>query len=454
MRLMLAAAADPTAQVSLSAVFAGVILLAANGFFVAIEISLLAVRRTRIEELADQGDRRAKRALKALQELSVTFSGAQLGITMCSLGLGLIAEPAVAVAFARLFAQTALPTGLVPVIAVVIALSLTVFLHMVIGEMAPKNVAIARADTVTLALITPFAAYVSVFRPLIVTLNASANLLLRLVRVTPVDEHELVHTADELAYVVAEANDSGRIAEEDARVIDAALRLSTIDAQAAMTPRVDVIAVEQQHTVTDVLTEAMNSGYSRIPVFRDDIDQIVGVVHVKDLLIDEHVDPAAFAHTVMRPLPAVPESLPLDRLLAEMRRQRAHAAVVVDEFGGTAGLITLEDVLEELIGEIADEFDATAVIQNTDTTWVVPGNFRRDEVQRHIGVELEGGDAETLSGWLVEQLNRFPRPGDTVRNDAGWCFTVQDVQRRRATEVKIARPEGDPHPRSSPGRSV
>ena len=437
---LLAAAVDLDAQVSFPAVTLGVFLLAANGFFVAIEIALLAVRRTRIEELADSGDVRATRALRALKELSVTFSGAQLGITMCSLGLGLIAEPALAVVFAQMFALTAIPAGVIPVAAVVIALSLTVFLHMVIGEMAPKNVAIARAEIVTLALITPFAVFVAVFRPLIWVLNASANWLVRLVKVTPVDEHRLVHTADELAYVVAEANDSGRIAEEDARVIDAALRLGSIDAQAAMTPRVDMVAVAQNENVDNVLAIAQESGFSRIPVFADDIDHVVGVVHIKDLLIGDDVDDNDTAMTVMRPLPAVPESLPLDRLLAAMRRQRSHAAVVVDEFGGTAGLITLEDVLEELVGEIADEFDDATVVRATETTWVLPGSFRRDEVHRNVGVELPGGDAETLSGWLVEQLGRFPTPGDTVVDPDGWRFIVLSVERRRAREVEVHAP--------------
>ena len=440
MNIVLAAAVDLDAQVSLTAVLFGVVLLGANGFFVAIEIALLAVRRTRIEELADTGDRRAMRALKALRELSVTFSGAQLGITMCSLGLGIIAEPALAVAFVRIFALTAIPVGVIPLIAVVIALSITVFLHMVIGEMAPKNVAIARADTVTLALITPFAWFLAVFRPLIWLLNASANGLVRLVRVTPIAEHELVHTADELAYVVAEANDSGRITNEDARVIDAALRLSSIDAKEAMTPRIDMVAVGTEQSVEQVLALAATSGFSRIPVFAGDIDHVVGVVHVKDLLIGDDVAVTDTAGAVMRPLPAVPESLPLDRLLAAMRRQRSHAAVVVDEFGGTAGVITLEDVLEELVGEITDEFDDTTVLRATESMWVLPGSFRRDEVQRSVGVELPDGDAETLSGWLVEQLGRFPTVSDQVTTANGWTFTVLSVDRRRASEVEIHAP--------------
>lgn len=449
MSITLAAAADLNAQVSLTAVLFGVVLLGANGFFVAIEIALLAVRRTRIEELAETGDRRAKRALRALRELSVTFSGAQLGITMCSLGLGLIAEPALAVVFARAFALSSIPTGVIPVLAVVVALSLTVFLHMVIGEMAPKNVAIARADTVTLALITPFAWYVTVFRPLIWVLNALANRLVRLVGVNPVDEHALVHTADELAYVVAEANDLGRIDEQDARVIDAALRLSSMDAQAAMIPRVDMVAVAQHVPVQEVLDTAAASGFSRIPVFADDIDHVVGVVHVKDLLIRDDIAVSQTARHVMRPLPAVPESLPLDRLLAAMRRQRSHAAVVVDEFGGTAGLITLEDILEELVGEIADEFDDTQSMRTTESTWVLPGSFRRDEVQRSVGVELDGGDAETLSGWLVERLGRFPATGDRVVNEEGYVFTVTQVDRRRAAEVEIHAPEEATQPQGT-----
>jgi CBS domain containing-hemolysin-like protein len=441
----LAVSADTVSGASFSwtAVLIGVALLAANGFFVAVEIALLAARRGRIEEAAEAGDPRAVRALKALTELSVTFSGAQLGITMCSLGLGAIAEPALVALFAGVLGDTGLPAGAVPVVAVVVALSIVVFLHMVVGEMAPKNLALARAEQVALRLARPFGWFVVLLRPLILTLNGLANLLVRLVRVEPVDEHKLVHTPDELALALAESRALGTIAPQDARVMGAALRLATIDAEAAMTPRVDLHAVADTATLSEVLDLAERTGHTRIPVFHEDIDHIVGLLHVKDVLVrsDGEVDELTVAD-LLRPIPAVPESRDLEQLLRDMLDDRSHALLVVDEFGGTAGLLTLEDVLEELVGEIDDEFDDEHHGgRASERVWVVPGSLRRDEATRNTGVELVGGDAETVSGWIVEQLGKLPDLGDRVLTEDGWLLIVRTLEGRRAGDVEIRAPE-------------
>jgi CBS domain containing-hemolysin-like protein len=450
----LAVSADAVAEASFSwtAVAIGIALLTANGFFVAVEIALLAARRGRIEEAAEAGDPRAARALKALTELSVTFSGAQLGITMCSLALGAIAEPALVALFADVLGDTALPAGAIPALAVVLALSIVVFLHMVVGEMAPKNLALARAEAVALTLARPFGWFVTVLRPLIVLLNGVANLLVRLVRVEPVDEHKLVHTPDELALALAESRNLGTIADQDARVMGAALRLSTIDAESAMTPRVDLHAVEDTATLPEVLDVAERSGHTRIPVFHDDIDNIVGLVHVKDVLVrsDDEL-PALTVADLLRPIPAVPESRDLEQLLRDMLDDRSHALLVVDEFGGTAGLLTLEDVLEELVGEIDDEFDDEHHgSRSSERVWVVPGTLRRDEATRATGLVLEGGDAETVSGWVVEQLGRLPEPGDRALTEDGWLLIVRTMEGRRAGDVEIRGPETVPDDSTRP----
>ncbi len=444
---VLAVAADPSGGgFSWTAIAIGLVLLLLNGAFVAAEIALLAARRTRIEEAADAGDARAVRAMKQLTELSVTFSGAQLGITMCSLGLGAITEPALASLFAGWLGGTPLPEGAIPALAVVCALSIVVFLHMVVGEMAPKNLAIARAEKVSLALVRPFGWFITLLRPLIVALNVLANLLVRAVRVEPVDEHKLVHTPAELALAVAESEDLGTITEQDAQVIAAALRLAEIDAEAAMTPRVDLVAVAEETPPDEVLAVAAASGHTRLPVYRGDVDHIVGVVHVKQLLTTDDL-PATVAE-LLRPLPAVPGSRDLEALLAEMLGAEAHAALVVDEYGGTAGLVTLEDVLEELVGEIEDEFDDDqGVRRREDRVWVVPGTLRRDELERSTGLALEETEAETVSGWLTERLGRLLAAGDRWDTDAGWSLTVLTLDGRRAGDVEVRAPEpSDPLP--------
>ena len=440
--MLVAATTEFFGSFSLTAVLIGVALLVTNGAFVAAEIGLLAARRTRLEEAAERGDRRARRALAAHGELSVTFSAAQLGITMSSLGLGAIAEPAVQALLIDLLEDTVVPGGAIPALSLTVALSLVVFLHMVVGEMAPKNLAIARPEQVALRLIRPFSVFIFVLRPLILFLNALANLLVRLVRVEPVDERQLVHTPEELALALAESQDLGTIAPMDARMMGAALRLAAIDAEAAMTPRVDLNAVSDEATIAEVLAVAAETGHTRIPVFHEDLDHIVGIVHVKDALIRDDDDQQRLAVTdLLRPISAVPESRDLEQLLRNMLDASSHAVVVVDEFGGTAGLLTLEDVIEELVGEIADEFDEQQQAHGpTERSWVVPGTLRRDELERLTGLELADGETETVSGFLVEQLGRLVEVGDRVTTEDGWQLTVTTLEGRRAGEVEIEAP--------------
>jgi CBS domain containing-hemolysin-like protein len=441
--MILAVAADAAhGTVSVTAILVGVALLIGNGLFVAAEISLLAARRGRIEEAAEEGDPRAGRALKALTELSVTFSGAQLGITMCSLGLGVVAEPALVAFFAGRLELAGVPDGMVPVLAVALGLFLVVFLHMVVGEMAPKNLALARAEAVALRLARPFGWFVLAFRPLIVLLNGLANLLVRVVRVEPVDEHKLVHTPDELVLALADSQARGTIAPQDASVMHAVLRLATIDAEAAMTPRVDLHALPMTATLGEAIELAEATGHTRLPVYHEDVDHVVGLFNVKDVLIrDEQEDADLMVAHLIRPIPAVPESRNLEQLLRDMLDDRSHAVLVVDEFGGTAGLLTLEDVLEELVGEIADEFDEESPAAATEErVWVISGTLRRDEVDRLTGLELTDGEAETVSGWMVEHLGRLPELGDRVRQ-GGWELTVLTLEGRRAGEVEVRAPE-------------
>lgn len=416
-------------------------LLVLNGFFVAVEIALLAVRRGRLEEAAEQGDRRARIAIGALDEIQFTFSGAQLGITMASLGLGALAEPALAGLVAGGLAGTPLPAAVTSGIAFVLAFGVVVFLHMVVGEMAPKNVALARAERVALALARPFAVYVAVLRPFIGALNGVSNAIARLVGVVPIAAHDQVHSPEELALVLGEAHRRGTIAPDDVRLLSSVLRLAELDAGAAMTPRVELAALPDVADIADALALAASSGHSRLPVYRRDIDDIVGIVHVKDLLVRDHPDASASVADVMRPIAAVPESHDLDRLLREMLETHGQAALVVDEFGGTAGLITLEDVVEELVGDISDEFDRDREVRVVAPgVWAAHGSMRRDVLLDLVGLDLPDSDAETLSGWMVDRLGRLVVRGDRLTTSAGWTITVRSVEGRRAGDVELRSP--------------
>ncbi|MEX2278959.1 MAG: hemolysin family protein [Acidimicrobiia bacterium] len=442
MTLQLAAdASDLSAGFDPTALLIGLALLIANGFFVAAEIALLAANRAHVEELASQGDPGAVRALKALRELSVTFSGAQLGITMCSLGLGAIAEPALASLFLVWLEPIGLSDTTASVMAFVVALSIVVFLHMVVGEMVPKNLALADAERLSVRLSLLFGWYVKLFRPLIVVLNAAANGIVRLTGVQPVEEIGLVHTPDELRMALRESLRSGLIAPGQVRVLSAVLALSDIDAESAMTPRIDLVTVDEGDSVDEILRVAAESGHSRLPVRETDLDHIIGVVHVKDLLTAEPDDIAGkTAGELRRPMPVVPESRDLDQLLNDMRAERSHLALVIDEHGGTAGVLTLEDILEELVGEIADEFDPAELEQrNREGAWVVAGTMRRDELERLTGLELPEGETETVSGAISEALGRLPARGDRVDHD-GWTLRVLTMEGRRAGQVEVVAP--------------
>lgn len=442
---LLGAAAGGHGSFSGWALVFGLFLLVANGFFVAAEIALLAARRARVEELADAGDPRAARALAALRELSVTFSGAQLGITMASLGLGAIAEPAVAALFDQWLAAAPLSEGVRAAVAFGLALGVVVFLHMVVGEMAPKNLALAQAETTALRVSRLFGWFVTALRPLIVALNATANALVRLTRVEPVDEFKLVHTPDELQLALRESRRHGTLAGDDARTLLAALRLRDKDAADAMTPRVDLEAVPDAATVAAILERADETGFTRFPVYHEDMDDVVGVVHVKDALLADGDGDATTAGDLLRPIPAVPESRSLEDLLRDMQADRAHAVLVVDEFGGTAGLLTLEDLIEELVGEIADEFDpaASPVRRIGEGRWIVDGTLRPDELEGTVGLTLATSVAETVSGYLTERLGRLVERGDDVEVD-GWHLVVRTLEGRRAGEVEIVAPGARP----------
>jgi CBS domain containing-hemolysin-like protein len=426
--------------VSAVALIGALVLLVLNGFFVAAEISLLAARRGLIEERAEAGDRRAVVALRALRELPVTFSAAQLGITLASLGLGAVAEPAVAGLFKRLLGPSPLPEGTTVIVSIALALIIVVFLHMVVGEMAPKNLAVARAEDVALFIARPFDLYVRALRPLIVTLNATANLLARAVGVSVVDEREFGYSSEELLLVLGQSRERGAIEDAEARMLVGVLELRDLDAQTVMTPRIDLVAVPTTAAITEVLTAASESGHTRLPVFDQDIDHVVGIVHVKDLLLAPATGSLVEA---MRSIVAVPGSRDLESLLRELLQSRVQAVLVVDEFGGTAGLVTLEDIFEELVGNITDEYDDEPdVLELVDGTWMVPGTTYRSALREDLGVDLDDAtsEAETVSGWMVDRLGRLLRVGDSITTSDGWRLEVRSLQGRRAGAILLNRP--------------
>jgi len=422
------------------ALIASVLLLLANGFFVGAEFALIASRRTKIEELAEGGNTRAVVAMKSIRELSFMLAGAQLGITMASLGLGFVAEPAVAHSLETgLQSFLDIPEGLLHTISFVIALGIVVFLHMVIGEMAPKNIAIAVPERSALWLAIPMRIYANALRPFIHFLNMSANGGLRLLGVEPKVEVIEVHSAPEIARMIAQSAEEGLLEEFQERLLSGAIGLGERDAASVMVSRTEMEAVSLTATPAEIEAVVLRTGHSRLPVYRDDLDNIIGFVHAKDLL---RIPEGNYNHPlpghVVRGMLVVPESRKLHPLLFDMRRERRHFALVIDEHGGTAGIVTLEDLLEELVGEIRDEYDVSelGVERLAGGRFLVPGSLRIDEAQTRLDVELPDGEYETIAGFLMDSLGRIPKRRDLVVHD-GWRLRVQSMYRRRVVQVLI-----------------
>ena len=433
---------------SAGAALVAVALLAVNGFFVAAEFSVLAARRSRIEQLAEEGSRAAVQALACIRELSLMLAAAQLGITMASLGLGAVAEPALAGVLERVLEGVHVPEALRHTIAFSVALTIVVYLHIVVGEMAPKSWAISHPERSALTLARTFRAFAVVFRPVIRLLNALANGVVRLCGVTPQDELALVHSPTDLALLLRESAEHGTLEAEQSALLARALELSGLDAQAAMIPRRDIVAVAADATVEEMERVAADTGRSRLPVFAGDLDRFVGIVHVKDLLLlDADKRDSVTGADLARLALATPESRPLTDLMLDMREQRQHVALVVDEYGTVTGLVALEDVLEELIGEFEDESDRMSgdlgpdIRRRPDGSLLVPGVLRPDELESRTGLRLPEGEYETVAGFVITRLGRLPAVGDIVRLDSS-RLEVTKVDRNRLVERAIEQDEG------------
>lgn len=421
-----------------------VVMLLLNGFFVGAEFALTAARRTKLEAEAEKGEPRAKRAIALLRDLSFTLAGAQLGITMASLALGAVAEPAVAELLESALHGLDLPEQALHTISFVIALTIVVFFHMVIGEMAPKNIAIAEPEKSALRLARPFRFYLLLFGPLVRLLNGIANAGLKLIHVEAQDELASSHSAEELKSLIDQSAREGMLGRFQHRLLGGAIGLSDLDAAAAMVPRTEMTAVPATATPAEVEGIIVETGFSRIPVFGKDLDHVLGFFHAKDLL---RIPPAERDQPVprrfIRPMLVVPESRKLPPLLLDMRRERRHFALVIEEHGGTAGVVSIEDVVEELVGEIHDEYDISELDIEvfSEGRYVVPGTLRIDELRQRLGLDLPEGEYETVAGFIMDSLGRIPKRRDLIEHD-GWTLRVRSMQRRRVVQVIVEEPPG------------
>jgi CBS domain containing-hemolysin-like protein len=420
-----------------------VLLIAANGAFVAAEFSLVSVRRPVVEDRAAQGDRRARMVVRELSGLSFALSAAQFGITATSLLVGYLAERAIGDTIIRpLLDLMGLPASAALGIAVTGAFLLSTVAQMVLGELFPKNLAISRPLGVALAVTPVTRAFGLLFGPIIRVFDHAAMRVARGVfRVEHTMELEGGHSLDELARIIAASGEEGSLSVQQAQLLRRAVGLGDTRVSEVMVPRPDVVWLTADETLADLRDRARRTGHSRFPVHTGREDDVLGSVHVKDLLTvptDQHAQtPVA---EVVAAMLAVPESEPLRRLLADLRREQRTFALVVDEYGGTAGIVTVEDVLEQLVGDIEDEFDRRghAVRRVGAGRHLLRGSLQLDRVAELFGVELPEGEYETVAGYVLDRLGHIPEPGERVTVD-GWELTVTRVEAVRITELALRR---------------
>lgn len=422
------------------------LLTAGNAFFVAAEFGLVTVDRAEIDKRADQGDRRARTVRNALQELSFQLSGTQLGITLTALLTGYLAEPALS----RLFTPLIEPIAgrYTETSTHFLALALATLVSMLFGELVPKNAALARPMRVALLTAAPLRTFSRLFRWLIGALNGSANWLVRRLGIEPQEELASARSPEELGLLAAISARAGALPDETATLLRRTIRFGEKRAAKAMTPRVDVVGLKTTASVADLITVARETGHTRFPVYESTLDLVVGVVGVPDAL---GVPPDRRAVTrvaaVAREPVYVPESLGLDKVLAALRAADADLAIVVDEYGGTDGVVTVEDLIEELVGEIADEYDVDVADAGSEIltapdggrTFLVDGLLREDELAEQTRFRLPEGPYETLAGFLLARLGHIPVAGESLE-DEGWEFTVMEVDRHRIEQVRVVAP--------------
>ncbi len=435
-------------------------LVLLNGFFVAAEFALVRSRRTRLEAMVRSGDRLSRIALRATSNIARVLSASQLGVTLASLALGWIAESTLAEIFGGLLAGLpfAIQLSVRITAASIIAYTVLTYLHVVLGELTPKAAALNNPERVAKFLAPPLLLFAWVMSPFIWILYRSANALLKLFGQPSAGQDESVHSPEELRLLVEQAQEGGAIQSSDADLLDGVFEFSEKSAREVMTPRTEIIAFDVTAPLTDVLHIVEDSNFSRYPVYEESIDNIIGLVLTKDLLRilitaagggsridrDDHDmgdSSSRFSlRALIRPVHVIPGSREVEHVLADFKRLKEHMAVVLDEYGGTAGIVTMEDLLEEIVGEILDEYDTSEdeeePVQTRPGEALISGGTNIGELNDRFGLEIPDEDATTIGGFVFGVLGRVPQPGDRVIA-GGAIFTVRSMEGRKIDTLAV-----------------
>lgn len=426
-------------------IFIILFLLFVNAFFVAAEFSLVKVRKTRLEQLCNEGNSNAKKALKLVNDVNRMLAAAQLGVTIASIALGWVAESTIVQIiepFINIFTHSAGKMS-AHIIAVPISFILVTYFHVLLGEQLPKCISLRHPETLSLLIATPMDMFITLFKPFVWLLEVSGNKILAACHANSEDA-SLVHSTEELDMLVDASYNEGVLNETEAEMLHNMFKFSDLMAKQVMIPRTDMVCIPNDISYEELTKETLGNQYTRYPVYEDNIDKILGFIHVKDLYTLAMTKDTFSINKLIRPLILIPETMTLDNLIIEFKKRHCQIAVVIDEFGGTSGLITLEDVLEEIIGDVQDEFDEDAeadIKEIGENTYLANAMMRIDEFVEFFGLkesQFEKDDVDTIAGLVVKLLGRIAEVGDSVSFN-GLTFTVKEVDGARITKLQVYR---------------
>lgn len=413
-----------------------------NAFFVVAEFAMVKVRKSRIEILASGGSVTAKYAYKVVNDLNSYLSACQLGITLASLALGWIGEPTVSKMIGPLLHDFGLSESAIHSISVFVGFFVVTALHIVLGELVPKSLAILSSEKFSTATAMPLLFFYKATYPIMWLFNHTTNLILKLMGYSMVEEHEAAHTDDEIKILVAESYKHGLIDKSEYTYVDNIFDFTDKNVKDVMIPRMDMVCVFSEDSYDSILETAIEEKYTRYPVCKDDKDNIIGFIHIRDLYEQKIRNNGKTINGIIRNIISVPESIPINDMLKRFQKEKENIAVVIDEYGGTAGIVTVEDILEEIVGSLRDEYDdeEKEIDMIDNNTYLVKGIVHLDRIADLTGVELPVNEYDTLNGFLIGQLGRIPSASDKpVIEYEGLVFKVEKVEDKRILLVKICK---------------
>lgn len=414
------------------------LLVFLNGFFVATEFAMVKVRKSRIETLSLKGNRSAKYTLTVIKDLNSYLSACQLGITLASLGLGWIGEPAVSRMLMPIFNLFDLSANAVHSISFIIAFSIITGFHIVFGELVPKSLAIISSEKIALYTALPLIMFYKVTYPVMWAFNHSTDLILKIFGISQIDEHESVHTDEEIKLLVEESYNHGLVDKTELTLVDNIFDFSDKTVKEIMVPRTDITSIFLEDSFDDIISYTLEEQLTRYPVCEDNKDNVIGFIHIKDLYKQKIKGNDQSIKNIIREIKLVPESMSISELLKIFKKEKVQMALIIDEYGGTSGLVTIEDILEEIVGEIQDEFDEEeeAIIKTEDNSYIVDGKVLIEDITELLYIDIEDENIDTIGGWVYTQLESYPKVNDKFTYK-DYEFIILKCDRKRINKVLI-----------------